>query len=73
MKMVRAIVYRKRILHAVKSEFSAGDAVGIASRHLAGTRAVSEITERIRIAQHHVCKLVILVRNDSGHDAGPHA
>ena len=71
--MVRAVVYRERILHAVESELSAGDAVGIASRHLAGTRAVSEITERIRVAQHHVCKFAILVRNDSGDNAGPHA
>jgi hypothetical protein len=64
MEMVRAIVYRKSVLHSVESELSESDTVGITARNLAGARSVSEIAGRLRISENNIGEIAVLVRNN---------
>jgi hypothetical protein len=64
MEMVRAIVYRKSVLHTVESELSESDTVGITARNLACARSVSEIAGRLRISENNIGEIAILVRNN---------
>jgi hypothetical protein len=73
MKVVRAVVDRKGVFLAVELELAESDAVGISSRHLARAWTVAEIAFRLRISEHHVSQIAVLVRhhdrNDSRSDA----
>jgi hypothetical protein len=64
MEMVRAIVYRKSVLHSVESELSKSYTVGITARNLASARSVSEIAGRLRISENNIGEIAILVRNN---------
>jgi hypothetical protein len=64
MEMVRAIVYRKSVLHSVESELSKSYTVGITARNLAGARSVSEIAGRLRISENNIGEIAVLVRNN---------
>ena len=69
-KMVRTVVYRKIVLHPVKSEAAFADTVCKTSRHLAHTRSVAEIALRLSITEHHIRHIPVLVRNDSTDKCG---
>jgi hypothetical protein len=73
MEMVRAIVYRKGVLHSVKSELSESDTIGITARNLTRARTIAEIACRFCISENDVSKITILVRHHDRHDAGTDA
>ena len=67
-QVVGAVVDRERVLLAVQRELSVLDPVREAAGHFSGARAVSEIVKRIRVAEHDVVQLAVLVRNDDRYD-----
>ena len=69
-KMVRTVVYRKIVLHPVKSEAAFADTVCKTSRHLSHTRSVTEIALRLSITKYHIRHIPVLVRNDSTDKCG---
>ena len=69
-KVVRAIVYRKFILLAIKGKLTESNAVGISARNLSSTRTITEIAHRIRISEGYIRKVSVLVRNHHSHDTG---
>ena len=70
MQCIRAVVDSKLILLSSHGELSLGDAVGIASGHLAGARAIVEVVGSIGISEHHISHLALCIGHDSRNDAG---
>ena len=69
-EMVRTVIDRKSVLLAVKLELAESDTVGISAWHLSRAWTVSEIACRLRITEHHVSHIAVLVRNNRRNDAG---
>ena len=70
MKMIRTVIHRQGVFHAVQSELAKGYTVGISSRNLSKTRTVSEIIHRIRISENHISHVAFLVRHHDRYNTG---
>ena len=73
MKMVRTIVYRKRILNSVKRKLSKSNTVCKSSRNLTGTRSITKVTHRVGVSKCDICEISVLIRNDNSDNAGTYA
>ena len=68
MEVVRAAVYRKSVLLALKSELAEGNTVCISSRSLSHAWTVTEIAFRLSVSESHISEIAVLVRNNHRND-----
>ena len=73
MKMVRTVIYRKRIFDSVQSKLSKSYSISKTSRHLSCAWTVSEITCCLRITQSDISQNPVLVWNDYRNDSCTYA
>ena len=62
-KVVGTIIYRKRVLYAVKGELTLCDAVGVTAGDFSGAGAIGHIIHGVGISKHHFSKFSGFVRN----------
>ena len=70
MQGVGAVVDAQLIGLPIYFEVACGDAVGIATGHLARARTIVEIVLDILVAQHHIGKVALTVGYFDAHDTG---
>ena len=69
MQRIRAIVDFKLIFHAIESELTASNAVGVATGDFAHARAIADILRGIGITQSHISHIPLAVRHHDRENA----